>query len=70
MTDTASATQALVSRSELSVTVRTVLVESDSVEGVSAGDVLRYEIELRNAGGTTLYQIAVSDPLLDAQNEG
>lgn len=64
---TASVSQALVSTGEMLVTGTTVLVDSDGVKGASAGDVVAYEIELRNTGGTTLYQIFASDPLLDAQ---
>lgn len=67
MADTASLKQVLVSRGEVFVTVTTTLVDSDSAKGASAGDTVAYEIELRNTGGTTLYQIVVSDPLLDEQ---
>lgn len=65
--DTASVRQALITKGEVFVTGTARLIDSDSAKGASAGDVVAYEIELRNTGWATLYQIVVSDPILDEQ---
>ena len=64
---TASVSQALVTRGEVLITGTTTLVDSGGDKGAFAGDAVAYEIELRNTGGTTLYQIVASDPILDGQ---
>lgn len=63
----ASATQLLRSKSEISFSTNTTLVDSDGVDGASASDIIEYKIDLINSGTTTLRNIVVSDPILTEQ---
>lgn len=67
LTDTVGASQNLLSRSEIFVTVDTVVIDSDGVDGDSAGDTVAYNIKLTNTGTTTLVDATISDTLLDEQ---
>ncbi len=65
--DEASTTQLLRSKSEVSSSTSTTLVDSDGVDGASASDLIEYKIDLINTGTTTLRDIVVSDPILTEQ---
>lgn len=65
--DEAHTTQFLRSKSEVSFSANTTLVDSDGLNGASANDIIEYKINLVNAGTTTLTDIAVSDPILTEQ---
>lgn len=67
--DQASAYQVLHSKSTVSISATTKLVNSDGVEGISAGDTIEYAITLINTGTTTLRNCTVSDEILDDQLE-
>lgn len=64
--DTAIATQLLLGQDSITVELSMMLVDSDSMTGASAGDVIEYEIQLTNTGTTTLQNISVSDTILNA----
>lgn len=65
--DKASAYQLLRSESDVSISANATLVDSDGVDGASAGDIIEYAIVLKNTGTTTLRNFTVSDELLDEQ---
>lgn len=67
LADKASAYQLLHSKSQASISATTKLVDLDGVIGASAGDAIEYTIELKNTGTTTIWNIEVSDKILDGQ---
>lgn len=69
LAETASASHVLLSRSNVSVSGTTKLVDLDGVRGASAGDIIEYTIELNNTGTTTLTNVEISDQNLDDQLE-
>lgn len=42
-------------------------MDSDGVHGVSATDIIEYQIDLINTGTTTLRDVVISDPILTEQ---
>lgn len=65
--DQASAYEVLHFKNEVSISATTTLVNSDGVDGASAGDTIEYVITLTNTGTTTLRNSTVSDEILDEQ---
>lgn len=64
--DTAFAAQLLFGHDSIAVETSTMLMDSDSIIGASAGDVIEYEIQLTNTGTTTLQDISVLDKISSA----
>lgn len=67
MADTTMASQVLLSKSNVSISAETTLVDSDGVHGASSGDTIEYNIKLNNTGTTTLNTTVVWDPILEEQ---
>lgn len=64
-----SSYQLLLSKSNVSISATTTLVDSDGVNGASTGDTIEYVIDLKNNGTTTLRNFAVFDEILDEQQQ-
>ncbi|CAM9249880.1 unnamed protein product, partial [Hapterophycus canaliculatus] len=69
LTETAIGSQVLLSRSNISTSAITKLVDLDGVRGASAGDIIEYAVEVSNTGTTTLMNIGLSDKILEGQLE-
>lgn len=67
MADMAIASQVLLSKSNVSISAETTLVDSDDAGGASSGDIIEYNIKLNNTGTTTLNTTVVLDPILEEQ---
>lgn len=63
VTETATATVALVTLDKIGVDIHQVLVDRDTIRGETAGDTVDYTVSVTNEGTTTLSAIAVSSSL-------
>lgn len=62
----AVATVALTTKSQISLNrVKETLVDSDLISGVSAGDTMEYEADIKNVGATTLSNVDITSSLLN-----
>lgn len=69
MTETATATLGLHNEPRLLIDIHETLIVSDTIGGVSPGDTIKYDIEVTNAGTTTLSSVVVTSSILDEQLE-
>lgn len=69
MTETATTTLDLNNTQGLLIVINKTLIVSDTVNGVSAGDKIDYEIDVTNSGTTTLSRISITSAIPDDQLE-